>query len=202
MPPRRANLRSSGTSNTRLPSPRRTGRTTAARSESAAGLPLPTVATGLGHRRARRDQRHQRRPRRGPRHVGQKYPLGRRGQIRSTSNVCCFMASAPTGRAGCSFRRGGVLNGIPNNNIDNHSYPCYCRNSPHLTLEATMASRPPGSSLPLLAPPAGPQMAPAGSVPSYDSDQLFAGSRRVVIVHAGREYSLRLTAANKLILTA
>lgn len=39
-------------------------------------------------------------------------------------------------------------------------------------------------------------------VPRYDSEQLFAGSRRVAIVHAGREYSLRLTAANKLILTA
>lgn len=40
------------------------------------------------------------------------------------------------------------------------------------------------------------------AVPRYDSEQLFAGSRRVAIVHAGREYSLRLTAANKLILTA
>ncbi len=39
-------------------------------------------------------------------------------------------------------------------------------------------------------------------VPRYESEQLFAGSRRVTIVHAGREYSLRLTAANKLILTA
>ncbi|WP_372694427.1 hemin uptake protein HemP [Immundisolibacter sp.] len=39
-------------------------------------------------------------------------------------------------------------------------------------------------------------------VPRYDSEQLFAGTRRVAIVHAGREYSLRLTAANKLILTA
>lgn len=39
-------------------------------------------------------------------------------------------------------------------------------------------------------------------VPRYDSEQLFAGSRRVAIVHAGREYSLRLTATNKLILTA
>lgn len=39
-------------------------------------------------------------------------------------------------------------------------------------------------------------------VPRYDSEQLFAGSRRVAIVHAGREYSLRLTTANKLNLTA
>jgi hemin uptake protein HemP len=39
-------------------------------------------------------------------------------------------------------------------------------------------------------------------VPRYHSEQLFAGARQIAIVHAGREYSLRLTAANKLILTA
>jgi hemin uptake protein HemP len=38
--------------------------------------------------------------------------------------------------------------------------------------------------------------------PRYTTEQLFAGMRHVVIVHGGREYSLRLTATNKLILTA
>jgi len=38
--------------------------------------------------------------------------------------------------------------------------------------------------------------------PRYNSEQLFAGARQLVIVHRGREYSLRLTATNKLILTA
>jgi hemin uptake protein HemP len=33
-------------------------------------------------------------------------------------------------------------------------------------------------------------------------EQLFAGARQLVIVHGDREYRLRLTAANKLILTA
>lgn len=34
------------------------------------------------------------------------------------------------------------------------------------------------------------------------SEELFAQSKQVVIEHAGREYCLRLTAGNKLILTA
>jgi hemin uptake protein HemP len=38
--------------------------------------------------------------------------------------------------------------------------------------------------------------------PRYSSEQLFAGARQLVIVHGDREYSLRLTATNKLILTA
>lgn len=38
--------------------------------------------------------------------------------------------------------------------------------------------------------------------PRYTTEQLFAGMRQLVIVHGGREYSLRLTATNKLILTA
>ena len=38
--------------------------------------------------------------------------------------------------------------------------------------------------------------------PRYSSEQLFAGARQLVIVHGGREYNLRLTATNKLILTA
>lgn len=43
----------------------------------------------------------------------------------------------------------------------------------------------------------------AGRAPlRYTTEQLFAGARHVVIVHGGREYSLRLTATNKLILTA
>ena len=38
--------------------------------------------------------------------------------------------------------------------------------------------------------------------PRYSSEQLFAGARQLVIVHGDREYNLRLTATNKLILTA
>lgn len=41
-----------------------------------------------------------------------------------------------------------------------------------------------------------------GAPPRYTSEQLFDGMRHVVIVHGTREYSLRLTATNKLILTA
>jgi hemin uptake protein HemP len=37
--------------------------------------------------------------------------------------------------------------------------------------------------------------------PRLHSQQLFADGKVVVIVHAGREYRLRITAANKLILT-
>jgi hemin uptake protein HemP len=42
----------------------------------------------------------------------------------------------------------------------------------------------------------------APTTPRYAAEQLFAGARQVIIVHGGREYCLRLTAANKLILTA
>jgi hemin uptake protein HemP len=43
--------------------------------------------------------------------------------------------------------------------------------------------------------------APA-SVPIYNSETLFGPAKVVVIRHAGRDYRLRITAANKLILTA
>lgn len=46
------------------------------------------------------------------------------------------------------------------------------------------------------------QNALAGALPRYTAEQLFAGARQLVIVHGDREYRLRLTAANKLILTA
>jgi hemin uptake protein HemP len=38
--------------------------------------------------------------------------------------------------------------------------------------------------------------------PHFCSAVLFAGRKMIVIEHAGREYQLRLTSANKLILTA
>lgn len=38
--------------------------------------------------------------------------------------------------------------------------------------------------------------------PHLHSETLFAGGKLVVILHAGREYQLRVTAGNKLILTA
>ena len=38
--------------------------------------------------------------------------------------------------------------------------------------------------------------------PRLRSEELFAHCKEVVIEHAGREYRLRLTAGNKLILTA
>lgn len=38
--------------------------------------------------------------------------------------------------------------------------------------------------------------------PTYRSEDLFAQAKVVVIVHGGREYRLRITRANKLILTA
>jgi hemin uptake protein HemP len=38
--------------------------------------------------------------------------------------------------------------------------------------------------------------------PRYRSEALFAGARQLIIVHGEREYCLRLTATNKLILTA
>lgn len=41
-----------------------------------------------------------------------------------------------------------------------------------------------------------------GTSPRYRAEELFLGARQLVIVHGGREYSLRLTATNKLILTA
>lgn len=38
--------------------------------------------------------------------------------------------------------------------------------------------------------------------PVYQSQDLFQGGKVVLIVHEGREYSLRITSAGKLILTA
>jgi hemin uptake protein HemP len=38
--------------------------------------------------------------------------------------------------------------------------------------------------------------------PTYQSQELFQGSKVVLIVHQGREYWLRITSAGKLILTA
>lgn len=38
--------------------------------------------------------------------------------------------------------------------------------------------------------------------PTYRSEALFGHAKVVVIVHGGREYQLRITSANKLILTA
>lgn len=52
----------------------------------------------------------------------------------------------------------------------------------------------------LPAPAPQPQDPPA--LPRFRSEDLFAGGKVVVIVHAEREYLLRLTASNKLILTA
>lgn len=38
--------------------------------------------------------------------------------------------------------------------------------------------------------------------PTFRSEDLFGQSKVIVIVHGGREYQLRVTSANKLILTA
>lgn len=43
---------------------------------------------------------------------------------------------------------------------------------------------------------------PQAKLPRFNSEELFAGGKVVVIVHAGREYQLRVTSGNKLILTA
>lgn len=50
------------------------------------------------------------------------------------------------------------------------------------------------------APPRAPINPPV--VPRIRSEELFADGRVVVIIHAEREYQLRITTANKLILTA
>lgn len=42
----------------------------------------------------------------------------------------------------------------------------------------------------------------AGGVPHYPSAALFLGGKEVIILHAQREYRLRITASGKLILTA
>lgn len=43
---------------------------------------------------------------------------------------------------------------------------------------------------------------PKPVVPTFRSENLFGTGKVVVIVHGGREYQLRITSANKLILTA
>lgn len=43
---------------------------------------------------------------------------------------------------------------------------------------------------------------PQARLPRFNSEELFAGGKVVIIVHAGREYQLRVTSGNKLILTA
>lgn len=50
--------------------------------------------------------------------------------------------------------------------------------------------------------PEAPVPAQPEPAPRVDSTALFAGRRELVIVHEGREYSLRLTKNRKLILTA
>lgn len=47
-----------------------------------------------------------------------------------------------------------------------------------------------------------PIVPPKPVYPTFRSEDLFAESKVVVIVHGGREYQLRITSANKLILTA
>jgi hemin uptake protein HemP len=39
-------------------------------------------------------------------------------------------------------------------------------------------------------------------LPLYRTEDLFAGGRMAVVRHAGRDYELRITRANRLILTA
>ena len=51
-------------------------------------------------------------------------------------------------------------------------------------------------------PPSKPMPPGEKTPPSYRSDALFQGGRVVLILHEGREYWLRITNANKLILTA
>lgn len=43
---------------------------------------------------------------------------------------------------------------------------------------------------------------PTPTPPRLQSETLFAGARMVIIVHGTRQYQLRITSSNKLILTA
>ena len=47
-----------------------------------------------------------------------------------------------------------------------------------------------------------PMAAAVKQAPAYQSRDLFRGGKVVIIVHAGREYRLRVTRTGKLILTA
>lgn len=60
-----------------------------------------------------------------------------------------------------------------------------------------------------LRQPADPQPSASGSTPAkrasirrVSSRELLAGDQEIIIVHAGREYRLRVTSNGKLILTA
>jgi hemin uptake protein HemP len=55
---------------------------------------------------------------------------------------------------------------------------------------------PPADPAPLAAPPPGAALARR-----VDSTSIFAGNREVVITHRGQEYRLRITKADKLLLT-
>lgn len=50
-------------------------------------------------------------------------------------------------------------------------------------------------------PAAAPEPEPRGGVRRLDSGALLQGEREVVIVHRGQEYRLRVTRAEKLLLT-
>ena len=63
----------------------------------------------------------------------------------------------------------------------------------------TPPSAPP-SALPVTC--GNPAATAPATPPRYRAEALFAGARQLIILHGGREYCLRLTAANKLILTA
>jgi len=54
----------------------------------------------------------------------------------------------------------------------------------------------------IMETPKKPVIPPQPPCPISRSEELFATSKVVVIVHAGREYQLRITSGNKLILTA
>ena len=47
-----------------------------------------------------------------------------------------------------------------------------------------------------------PSAPPKPAYPAFRSEDLFARGKVIVIIHGGREYQLRITSANKLILTA
>ncbi len=51
-------------------------------------------------------------------------------------------------------------------------------------------------------PPKPPALKEGSQPPTYPSEALFQGGKVVLILHGGREYWLRITNANKLILTA
>lgn len=50
--------------------------------------------------------------------------------------------------------------------------------------------------------PKKPANQPKPAFPTYRSEELFAKGTVVIILHGDRQYQLRITSANKLILTA